>query len=384
MVISYLCFKILSYNIQQFPRNLPAVGPLHTPITTSDDRFKVLLQSDFLLAADVVVFTEAWDAEIAYQIKNYLRVQYPYQTDLLASNSRVEPEWNSTQLSGNTILNGGVFVASRYPILNREQFVYKVGSGFDRLASKGFVAVSLDYKLEGKKVHIYATHLQADNYDEAQKIRQVQFQSLIKHARLSIPKEDLVFVAGDLNVNLFSSEFKHIRKLGKIGELNYEGPYSYDPETNAYLRYMHCDESGETLDYGFPLGTHARLHSLWKTKVLLPKVADEYVVGGGFFDAGPKRWAAEASDHYPVLSYTADGVDSDPILYSTHKVTGDCPASNMSYFIFSLIIFPIVAVVAINRLYKWYKIKIVKEHLAKTYEATFETERLLLEGHSPV
>ncbi|KAJ3319077.1 hypothetical protein HDV06_006696 [Boothiomyces sp. JEL0866] len=345
---------------------------------------KILLQSEFLFDADVVVIAEAWDVDIAYQIKDKLRDQYPFQTDLLASSLRKEPDWNFTQLAGNTILNGGVFVASRYPIVKKEQVIYDTGSGFDKLSSKGFAAVSLNYKLEGKNVHIYATHLQADNYDEAQRIRQVQLQTLIKHARANVPKEDLVFIAGDLNVNLYSAEFKHIQKLARIGELSYEGPYSYDPESNSYLRYMHCGEGGETLDYGFPLGTHAKLHSPWKTKVIVPKLWKEYIIGGGIFDPSPSAPASEASDHYPVISYTVEATDTDPYFYFPFKTTGECPKSNYIYFLFLFVICPAVTVIVSSRLYKWYQIKTVKDHLAKAYGTMFERERLLLEHDSPI
>eukprot|EP00397_Hematodinium_sp_SG-2012_P006192 GEMP01006220.1.p1 GENE.GEMP01006220.1~~GEMP01006220.1.p1 ORF type:complete len:736 (+),score=134.55 GEMP01006220.1:316-2523(+) len=106
--------------------------------------------------------------------------------------------------SERTPLNGGVVVYSRFPIEWCKMVAFGEHScGDDAMADKGLIYVKIrKHKIP---VHVFATHAQAWNTEQAKEVRVKQFKlmrDLIKS--LKIPATEPVIIGGDLNVDRYA------------------------------------------------------------------------------------------------------------------------------------------------------------------------------------
>lgn len=153
---------------------------------------------------DVIVFSEAFDDKVrAYLVKNIKG--YPYKSRILGRQETIGKQKRLPNLKNGQI-NGGVLILSRYPIVKERHKIYRASLFPDSLAAKGVLQVSI--KKNDRLYHIFGTHLQAGKRSSGgpeTRFKQVQdIQSLIAQGDFS--KDDVVIVAGDLNMDLFSSQ----------------------------------------------------------------------------------------------------------------------------------------------------------------------------------
>jgi len=106
------------------------------------------------------------------------------------------------------VIDGGVVILSKYPIIAKDALIYDHGVASDVLAAKGALYAKIKLK-EGCCFHLFATHLQATYYDpkslkvsstfEAIRVSQLlELQEFIKRKTMndSLP----IILVGDFNV----------------------------------------------------------------------------------------------------------------------------------------------------------------------------------------
>ncbi|WP_103866345.1 sphingomyelin phosphodiesterase [Aquimarina sp. I32.4] len=152
------------------------------------------------------------------------------------------------------VVNGGVRVFSKYPILNKHQYIFNA-SGYgtpDYYSNKG--AVYVEIEKNNKRYHIVGTHLQADhdNYDGTT-VRLNQLKEIKKWVNsFQIPLSEPLFYAGDMNVEYTNENtYDSMQTI-----LNATISYQFDPSvdmgtysnTNSLVQDQYPDYN-DTLDY---------------------------------------------------------------------------------------------------------------------------------------
>jgi endonuclease/exonuclease/phosphatase family metal-dependent hydrolase len=98
--------------------------------------------------------------------------------------------------------NGGIFIASKWPIVASQDLVYEACRWPDCLAAKGVQYAGVEKTVDGrtKRYHMFATHMQAWGGAEAAAVRSEQAHELAGFVeRQDIPATEPVLLAGDLN-----------------------------------------------------------------------------------------------------------------------------------------------------------------------------------------
>ncbi|MGA4843776.1 sphingomyelin phosphodiesterase [Streptomyces sp. G45] len=284
--------KVLTYNAFIFSKTL-------YPNWGQDHRAKEIPATGFFRGNDVVVLQEAFDNSASDTLLRTAAAQYPHQTPVLG---RSKSGWDATggAYSALTPEDGGVTVLSKWPIVRKEQYVYKDACGGDYFSNKGFVYTVLD--VNGTKVHVVGTHTQSTDpgckAGEAAATRAKQFKELdafldAKH----IPADEQVMVAGDFNVDSHSAE--HGSMLDDAGlapaDARTGHPYSFDTRDNSIAAERYPNDPREDLDYVLHRKGHVRPAD-WHNDVVKEQSAPWTVSSWG------KEYTyTNLSDHYPVV-----------------------------------------------------------------------------------
>lgn len=134
-----------------------------------------------------------------------LVVQEAFNTDVLSyglcSLGLVHQTPVLTDPTPASLENGGVLVASRWPITREAAHVFRDAcEGNDCLAAKGVVYARVEKGGSRAVYHVFGTHLQADDEYHATRIEQAS-QMRDFAAGLGIPAGEPVLFAGDFNVD---------------------------------------------------------------------------------------------------------------------------------------------------------------------------------------
>ncbi|MFJ3582525.1 sphingomyelin phosphodiesterase [Streptomyces sp. NPDC090127] len=286
--------KVLSYNAFLFSKSL-------YPNWGQDHRAKAIPAASFYQGQDVVVIQEAFDNSSSDALKANSAGQYPYQTPVMG---RSKSGWDATggAYSATTPEDGGVTVLSKWPIVRKEQHVYKDACGADWYSNKGFVYTVLDVK--GSKVHVVGTHAQSTDpgcsAGEAAQTRSRQFKAIDAFLDAkNIPANEQVVVAGDMNVDSRTPEYgTMLSDAGLVGADARTGhPYSFDTELNSIASERYPDDPREDLDYVLYRSGNARPAN-WTNHVVLEKSAPWTVSSWG-----TQYTYTNLSDHYPVTAF---------------------------------------------------------------------------------
>ncbi len=241
--------NILAYNIFM----------LTPPISSTDQSTRAAEIADHVHGYDAIIFSEAFYNSARTDLQNDLSTEYPYMTAVV----------------DNGILNddGGVFIASRYPILSSSQIVYNDCNGSDCLAAKGVMYAKIDKK--GRIFHLFGTHTQAwpSAADVATRILQFkELQTFI--TSLSIPANEPVIIGGDLNVDMIANhlgEYDGMLDSLNLMEPQYTGhPYSYDGAISYY-----ASPGVEFLDYVMTQNNHLVPDTAINEVLILRSIADD-------------------------------------------------------------------------------------------------------------
>ncbi|MEV7277473.1 sphingomyelin phosphodiesterase [Streptomyces sp. NPDC093111] len=289
--------KVLTYNTFLMSKNL-------YPNWGQDHRAAAIPAAPFFQGNDVVVLQEAFDNSASDALKANAAGQYPYQTPVVG---RSKSGWDATggSYSATTPEDGGVTLLSKWPVVRKEQYVYKDACGADWWSNKGFVYAVLD--VNGTKVHVVGTHAQSTDpgcsAGEAAQMRSRQFRTIDAFLDAkNIPADEEVIVAGDMNVDSHTPEYATmLTDAGLVGADARTGhPYSFDTAQNSIANYRYPTDPREDLDYVLYRAGNARPAG-WTNNVVLERSAPWTVSSWG-----QSYTYSNLSDHYPVTAYAAN------------------------------------------------------------------------------
>ncbi|MDN3024299.1 sphingomyelin phosphodiesterase [Streptomyces sp. S.PB5] len=287
--------RVLTYNAFLFSKTL-------YPNWGQDHRAAEIVKASFFHGNDVVVLQEAFDNSSSNALKSAAAGEYPYQTPVVG---RSKDGWDATggAYSATTPEDGGVTVLSKWPVLRKEQYVYKDACGADWWSNKGFAYVVLN--VNGTKVHVVGTHAQSTDpgcaAGEAAAMRSRQFKAIDAFLDAkNIPASEQVLVAGDMNVDSRTAEYATmLADAGLAGADARTGhPYSFDTAENSIARDRYPDDPREDLDHVLHRTGHAR-PAAWRNEVVKEESAPWTVSSWG-----TDYTYTNLSDHYPVIGYT--------------------------------------------------------------------------------
>ncbi|WP_405804645.1 sphingomyelin phosphodiesterase [Streptomyces sp. NBC_00210] len=285
--------KVLTYNTFLFSKTL-------YPNWGQDHRAATIPATSFFQGNDVVVVQEAFDNSSSDALKQKAAAQYPYQTPVMG---RSKDGWDATggSYSATTPEDGGVALLSKWPILRKEQYVYKDACGADWWSNKGFVYAVLN--VNGAKVHMVGTHAQSTDpgcgAGEAAQMRSRQFKAIDAFLDAkNIPASEQVLVAGDFNVDSRTPEYATmLADAGLVGADARTGhPYSFDTKENSIASYRYPNDPREDLDYVLHRSGHAKPAG-WTNEVIKEQSAPWTVSSWG-----TKYTYTNLSDHYPLIA----------------------------------------------------------------------------------
>ncbi|MER5736395.1 MULTISPECIES: sphingomyelin phosphodiesterase [unclassified Streptomyces] len=286
--------KVLTYNTFLFSKTL-------YPNWGQDHRARAIPAAPYFQGQDVVVLQEAFDNSSSDALKANAAAAYPHQTPVVG---RSKTGWDATggAYSATTPEDGGVTILSKWPIVRKEQYVYKDACGADWYSNKGFAYAVLD--VNGSRVHVVGTHAQSTDpgcsAGEAAQMRSRQFKALDAFLDAkNIPADEQVIVAGDMNVDSRTPEYATmLADAGLAGADARTGhPYSFDTELNSIAAERYPDDPREDLDHVLHRAGNARPAN-WTNHVVLESTAPWTVSSWGV-----KYTYTNLSDHYPVTAF---------------------------------------------------------------------------------
>jgi len=286
--------KVLTYNTFLFSKTL-------YPNWGQDHRARAIPAAPYFQGQDVVVIQEAFDNSSSDALKANAAAAYPHQTPVVG---RSKSGWDATggAYSATTPEDGGVTILSKWPIVRKEQYVYKDACGSDWYSNKGFAYAVLD--VNGSRVHVVGTHAQSTDpgcsAGEAAQMRSRQFKAMDAFLDAkNIPAGEQVIVAGDMNVDSRTPEYATmLADAGLAGADARTGhPYSFDTELNSIAADRYPDDPREDLDYVLYRAGNARPAN-WTNHVVLESTAPWTVSSWG-----TKYTYTNLSDHYPVTAF---------------------------------------------------------------------------------
>ncbi|RKT07866.1 sphingomyelin phosphodiesterase [Streptomyces sp. 3211.6] len=284
--------SVLTYNTFLMSKNL-------YPNWGQDHRAAEIPKASFFQGRDVVVLQEAFDNGASDALKANAAAQYPYQTPVVG---RSKSGWDATggSYSATTPEDGGVTILSKWPVLRKEQVIYKDACGSDWWSNKGFAYVVLD--VNGTKVHVVGTHAQSTDSGcgtgEAAQMRSRQFKAIDAFLDAkNIPADEQVIVAGDMNVDSRSPEYSSMLTDLDLAPADTRTghPYSFDTALNSIANYRYPTDPREDLDYVLYRKGNAR-PSGWENNVVKEESTPWTVSSWG-----TSYTYSNLSDHYPVV-----------------------------------------------------------------------------------
>ena len=265
------------------------------------ERAFMIAEAPYMQNWDVVLLQELFDNSAGDALLSALATAYPHQTTVMG---RSVSGWDSTEGADlNTFFeDGGIAIVSKWPILEKVQYVQAPGCGADSFSAKGFVYVKIDK--DGAPYHLISTHAQSQDSGcangEPESVRATQFQVIRDWITAkNIPAEEMVIIGGDFNVIKGTTEYDSLwANLGATPPDTFVGvDYTWDPTSNSICQYNYPDLAGEYLDYVVVSANHAQ-PSHWHNLALDPVSPVWTAPVGGV----PYRWY-EYSDHYPVAGF---------------------------------------------------------------------------------
>ncbi|MEU9799175.1 sphingomyelin phosphodiesterase [Streptomyces sp. NPDC051000] len=283
---------VLTYNVFLMSKSL-------YPNWGQDHRAAEIPKASFYQGHDVVVLQEAFDNGASDALKANSAARYPYQTPVVG---RSKSGWDATggAYSATTPEDGGVTILSKWPIVRKEQVVYKDACGADWWSNKGFAYAVLN--VNGAKVHVVGTHAQSTDpgcgAGEAAQMRSRQFKNIDAFLDgKNIPANEQVIVAGDMNVDSHTPE--HASMLADADLAGADSrtghPYSFDTAQNSIATYRYPTDPREDLDYVLYRKGNAR-PAAWENNVVKEQSAPWTVSSWG-----TSYTYTNLSDHYPTI-----------------------------------------------------------------------------------
>jgi endonuclease/exonuclease/phosphatase family metal-dependent hydrolase len=261
--------------------------PAAEPIRYYDQRARAEKIPYFLasLKPDVIVLQESMTDHLHTVLSATFRtLGYIYETEQLRKRK--------------SLVQGGVVIFSKFPILVQRQHVFHQCRGADCLSAKGFVYALI--RTKESDVHIIGTHLQAWPSPEGRAARLAQARQIGEFVnRLKGPAA----ICGDFNEDLYSSArqldalvsaWNHFQVLRPASDS--ESLFTVDSEKNPLVG---ADDETAYASKEFPYGCYSG--NLSRLCECCPSEWLDYVCVRGM--SGDMRAIPSLlSDHYPVLA----------------------------------------------------------------------------------
>ena len=199
--------------------------------------------------------------------------------------------------------DGGAIIVSKWPIKEAKEIIFGTTSGDDKWAKKGVVYAKIDK--EGRIYHIFGSHTAGRD------VRPEQFKVMKKFIDAQkIPKDELVIIAGDLNVDVHEKTTPMPNVL-KVPEVEYmlktvhaalpplKGNEKYSVNTAKNLlvepdqEMKLVDYVMYSTDYAKPIKSYNEIRPItspqaWDKDKLIHDLSDHYGMYG-YFEIQPKR-----------------------------------------------------------------------------------------------
>ncbi|GMF25708.1 unnamed protein product [Phytophthora fragariaefolia] len=108
------------------------------------------------------------------------------------------------RLLDSRLIDGGLLILSRFPIVERDQLAYSQGSGSDGICAKGVLYARIQLSPDlSDSLHVFTTHTQAGDNHKEYSIRLAQLQEMHRFIARTI-REDPgvpVLITGDFNLD---------------------------------------------------------------------------------------------------------------------------------------------------------------------------------------
>ncbi|MDI7219937.1 sphingomyelin phosphodiesterase [Leptospira santarosai] len=299
--------KILSHNVSLMPTQLPGWADWG-----QKERAEQIASSDYIKNQDVIVFESLSDPNTRKILLDGIRSQYPYQTDAVG---RTRSGWNATlgTYRQSTSADGGVVIVSQWPIEEKVQYIFNnPGCGAESSYNRGFTYVRINKN--GKKFHVIGTQVQTVGpacSDLGRSARRSQFGNIKDFINTKIiPADELVLIAGDMNVTRGSIEYYEMLTNLNVSEPKYAGiPFTQDPKVNSFTALKHSGSEPVYTNYVLVSKSYFQ-PQVWQNLAYDP--------------ISPKIWkrsnghiSYELSDSYPVYGFVY--ADSTTPTKSGHK-----------------------------------------------------------------
>ncbi|MFD5562961.1 sphingomyelin phosphodiesterase [Kitasatospora griseola] len=263
-------------------------------------RAQAIAGADFFQGHDVVVLQEAFDNATSDSLVAKASAAYPYHTPVVG---RSTSGWDATagSYSSATPEDGGVVLLSKWPILRKEQYVFKDACGSDWWSNKGFVYAQID--VNGQRTHVVGTHLQSTDSGcaggQAADIRGKQLRAMKAFLDAKqIPASEPIVLAGDLNIDSHGSEYPALLSNGNLAPAATRDGWtnSFDTADNSIASYRYPGDPKEDLDYVLYRADHARPQQYTNT------VHRFHSAPWTVSSWGTSYTYTDLSDHYPVIA----------------------------------------------------------------------------------
>jgi endonuclease/exonuclease/phosphatase family metal-dependent hydrolase len=216
-------------------------------------------------------------------------------------------------LAGGRIIlsNGGIFIASRWPILASEHMIYRACAGSDCLAAKGVQYAKIQKTVDGRSkfFHVFGTHLQGYRGTNVGGVRRQQLREMAEFIETqAIPRHEPVLLAGDFNVRGFSGpDFQNFVETLRVSVPAIVGERrgTMDVDNTLFSR------GPWWVDYVLPSALHQQPDVASMEVVALKAEQDFAICAEAKFQpfyVGPwastctrTQWVRDLSDHYPVI-----------------------------------------------------------------------------------
>lgn len=231
-------------------------------------------------------------------------LEQPYILDLSSKDSDLEKgrdgvfPWDvaaSLAVKGRGFVgNGGVIIVSKWPIEVAREWIYGEGSGEDKFAKKGCVYARINKN--GKRYHIFGTHLDTDNSLADQQLRWAkQFMN-----EQGIPTQEPIILAGD-----FNRAFLDVNSQGILNEIQAKiVEFRGSPVTsNDWSNALNFGGWGSTIDFIMTINGYQQPSSSWvnvKKMISTTSWSDDKYPDHVW---RPMRNVHDLSDHYAIVGH---------------------------------------------------------------------------------
>lgn len=223
-----------------------------------------------------------------------------------------------TIYSSLKILNGGTFIASKWPIVDEASRVFSSANPwtFEYFIAKGvsYGKILKSNKNKQNYYNVMTTHMQSSGPNVYREEQCKEWTKFLDH--LNIPKSESVIFSGDLNMDIEDKSLQQCVNLlnGTLPKILSRQKTSYDPDSNDILRIEDKYKQKMLIDFVFP----SKVHKLPKkaSQEIIQAKSDDYFkicycsicvsrTTHVFPDDDCERvaWIQQLSDHYAVLGH---------------------------------------------------------------------------------